>query len=218
MLLLKDLEKGHYTLKERPRYLGFTAAQWNRVYNNLLIMRDEFRKVLEGHPYLRLGLSGPGVIIHYVAEGLKLAFNTVIQAILNISDDITKEMQTLLTNADYGTDPTHTQIAKDDLNHPLNPLAGELAVEAVKHTAQRIRLYWKGGDPETFANEIAEKFFIHPCKTYWMDQLVLTWAAANSEAIKKACDPSRVEKVEQHIIENMDELEQKIKELLQWFK
>ncbi|TCM67548.1 Rhs element Vgr protein [Acinetobacter calcoaceticus] len=88
----------------------------------------------------------------------------------------------------YGENPTHTQLAKDDQHNDLHLLAATLAIKAVESVGQR----WIAcrASP-TAANklavkEAAKKYFVHPSKTTWMDADVREWAKANPTAIKNS--------------------------------
>jgi hypothetical protein len=100
-----------------------------------------------------------------MGDSLATFNNIAYNLVLGSADDDIKVEQTENSNKNYGTDPTHTQVAKDALNHALNPLASELAKIAVKDVATRILDIWKtGSDPtgEELAKYVINKYTLHP--------------------------------------------------------
>ena len=88
----------------------------------------------------------------------------------------------------YGDNPTHTQLAKDDDHNALHMLAAQLAIFAVEDIGQRWITCRKN---PTAANklavkETAKKYFVHPGNTNWMDVYVKQWAKNNPKSIKSA--------------------------------
>lgn len=139
----------------------------------------------------------------YLGDSLATFSNIGFNLFLSSVDEDVKEEQTPNSNKNYGTDPTHTQIVKDALNPPLNPLASELAKMAVKDVAERILLAWQtGSDPtgENLTRYVKNKYTIHPrdSKTEWANSIVHDWAKINENAIirlQSATVYERAEKV-----------------------
>ena len=137
------------------------------------------------------------------------------------TDDDVKVEQTQNSNKNYGTNPTHTQIAKDALNHPLNPLASALAKEAVKDVAEKIMTIWEtGSDPtgEQLAKYVANKYTIHPMfkGTDWADNIVKKWVNENTAIISRLQNADVYEHAEQVIQRTISN--EKIQEILKHFQ
>lgn len=95
-----------------------------------------------------------------------------------------KESQPL----NFGTDPTHTQIAKDSVSHPLNSLAGLMAVEAVKDIGEMMKKHWNSPTKvsiDSIIERINAIYFVHPSKTDWMDEMIQNWILAKVEVIEE---------------------------------
>ena len=60
-----------------------------------------------------------------------------------------------------GSDPTHSQLAKDHDDHPLHELAALMAQEAVKDVGRELGKYWKG-ESNLSPVDVASSFFVHP--------------------------------------------------------
>jgi hypothetical protein len=102
--------------------------------DNLLAVKEAvasfFDEWLPGHKQLREWSERQ---LHDLGQSLSFVPNFVLnQFIKGFSLDIKESHPT-----NYGSNPTHTQIAKDSLIHPLNPLAGQLAVIAVRDIGKK---------------------------------------------------------------------------------
>ncbi len=89
-----------------------------------------------------------------------------------------------------GTNPTHTQIAKDDPDKPLHELSALLAVEAVKKVGEKmIELWVRKGTLQNVMDEV-DIIMQHPVVSTWQDKIVADWAKANRDKVCKASTPS----------------------------
>lgn len=105
-----------------------------------------------------------------------------------------------------GMDPSHTQVAKDDPDHPLHELAGRLAVEAVKQVGEKMLQVWRGkGSVETSVIPVVDRLMRHPSVSTWQDTIVSEWARANPDKVCASCSPSVVVDRVLHSIEEIDE-------------
>ncbi|WP_269236272.1 HET-C-related protein [Flavobacterium flavigenum] len=156
-----------------------------------------------------------------MGDSLATFNNIAYNLLLGSADDDIKVEQTENSNKNYGTDPTHTQVAKDALNHPLNPLASELAKIAVRDVATRILEIWKTGtDPtgEELAKYVINKYTLHPVYqiTDWANETVNKWIDENDTIIPRlqsATVYEHAEKVTQRTVSN-----KKVQEILNYFK
>ncbi|PQL90955.1 HET-C-related protein [Apibacter adventoris] len=170
-----------------PTYAGMTAAEWLNKYDLYLKMVDIKASGVDA-------LGGVGRFIDrgisYMGDALATFVNIGFNFFLSTADIDIKEEQTLHSNRNYGTNPTHTQLAKDSHNHPLNPLAADLAKVAIRDVAQRIIEIWRtGSDPtgEKLAQYVINKYTIHPksSKTDWAIEMVEDWGNKNQDIIKR---------------------------------
>lgn len=192
--LLEDLKKGQ-TLDgttDDPIMMGKSASTWLDLYNNYLAFVDGKAEIIAG-----MGKAGKliGRMLHSMGEQLAMFTNTIANNYTSDFDDEAKKTQTEETNKDFGSDPTHTQVAKDVPEHLLNPLAATLAGEAIKYIAIQIIEVWKNPivDPtgEKLANSIRNKFTMHPkfSTTNWTDSHVFNWAWANRKTVTELKNP-----------------------------
>lgn len=171
---------------KRKRFTSFnyTYEDILNFYLTLLLIDDEILKVKEavasffdewlpGHKQLREWSERQ---LHDLGQSLSFVPNFVMNHIvLGFSKDI-KDSHPL----NFGSNPTHTQIAKDSLIHPLNPLAGQLAVIAVRDVGEKMNACWQGELSVDSLIETADStYFIHPSQGDWMDKTVIEWGKLN---------------------------------------
>jgi hypothetical protein len=94
---------------------------------------------------------------------LKLSGNRIFEAQLLLQEQIDKAEKGDIA---IGTDPTHTQIAKDDPSKPMHELSSKLAVSAVKKVSRQMFSVWMGRAPiESVINEV-DQIMRHPAGHY----------------------------------------------------
>ncbi|WP_268797880.1 HET-C-related protein [Pseudomonas huanghezhanensis] len=169
-VLLILLEEHH-----NPSYL--------EAFNTYLTTRDEwvdlpFVEFLQRCAQYLLGLSS------VVGNGVGIIMKDLLTHLgENVDDWQTRYGQDPHLNG--STDPTHSQLAKDHAEHPLHLLAASLASDAVKQVAQAMTDYWNG-DTSADPIAVATAYFKHPQDCDWQDAPVITWAAANPEALRRS--------------------------------
>ena len=132
---------------------------------------------------------------------------------LNSIDDGIKEKQARI-NQNFGTNPTHTQIAKDPPDHPLNNLAGTLAIIAVTDIAKKMRSSWAGGiSIDNIIKHIEKNYYTHPKNTTWMDATVKKWALQNKKSVQLAEDKTAVHHHEKQIKKTFKKYEKEVETL-----
>ncbi|MEO7975558.1 HET-C-related protein [Flavobacterium sp.] len=217
---LEDLSTGQQSdgLEQDPTYKGMKTSEILNMYQNYLKLIDTKAAAVEYTGWLGRSIDRG---LSYMGDSLATFNNIAYNLVLGSADDDIKVEQTENSNKNYGTDPTHTQVAKDALNHPLNPLASELAKIAVKDVATRILDIWKtGSDPtgEELAKYVINKYTLHPVYqiTDWANEPVNKWAIANEKSIfrlQSATVYEHAEQVTQRTISN-----KKTQEILNYFK
>ncbi|MCV9926620.1 Het-C domain-containing protein [Flavobacterium sp. LS1R49] len=217
---LEDLSTGQQTdgLEKDPVYMGMKSSELLNMYQNYLKLIDIKAEAVEFSGWLGRTIDRG---LSFMGDSLATFNNIAYNLVLGSIDDDLKIEQTENSNKNYGTDPTHTQIAKDALNHPLNPLASELAKIAVKDVATRVLDAWEtGSDPQgdILAKYVIEKYTLHPVYqvTDWANEAVNKWAIANEKLIfrlQSATVYEHAEQVTQRTISN-----KKTQEILNYFK
>lgn len=217
---LEDLSTGQQSdgLEQDPTYKGMKTSEILNMYQNYLKLIDTKAAAVEYTGWLGRTIDRG---LSYMGDSLATFNNIAYNLLLGSADDDIKIEQTENSNKNYGTDPTHTQVAKDALNHPLNPLASELAKIAVKDVATRILDIWKtGSDPtgDQLAKYVINKYTLHPVyqNTDWANEPINEWAIANEKSIfrlQSATVYEHAEQVTQRTISN-----KKTQEILNYFK
>ncbi len=219
--LLKDLAKGQKAdgAKKTATYMGKTFAAWLALYEKYLVYLDyKATKIQEGD----IG----GTLWEYhdrfmksMGDQLSWFANFAFNLLLHGTNEETADHQTLYTNKNYGTDPTHTQIAKDPPEHHFNPLAGLLAKHAVRAVAEKIILYWKERRPAQQENVLATAagFFVHPVKCQWQDAMVSDWAKKNPEKMLRGEDSTTIAHTHKQAKRKMGEFDDIYQDILEYF-
>lgn len=217
---LEDLSTGQQSdgLEQNPTYKGMKTSDILNMYKNYLRLIDAKSAAVEYTGWLGRTIDRG---LSYMGDSLATFNNIAYNLLLGSADDDIKVEQTENSNKNYGTDPTHTQVAKDALNHPLNPLASELAKIAVRDVATRILEIWKtGSDPtgEELAKYVINKYTLHPVYqiTDWANETVNKWAIANEKLIfrlQSATVYEHAEQVTKRTVSN-----KKVQEILNYFK
>lgn len=195
-------------LKLNDKPAGVTYKWLLEFYNAKLAVRDWF--AAEANSDALGGLWGwfiRGVKRNLEELGDSLAFfpQIILGVLAGIVFPLIKEAQTL--SNDYGDDPSHTQLAKDDIDHPLNELAGLLALEAVKKTGAGMAEVWrKNRTIEDLIEEVKDTYFKHPSQIDWMDPHVSTWKDSYPGRVKRAEEKTQREHVEKSLEHYMQQL------------
>lgn len=181
MMILTILEEytasqAHLPEAERKRFSGLTAGEWLQKYNYLLSIVDGYRKWRDNSGWIGEVMVDMERILHDAMQEIIYYPKLILQTLLGYADDLVKIEQDIL-KSEFGTNPSHTQLAKDDLEGALNFLAGRLAVHAVRDVGARMAACWdKKHGGIALAHYVVDTYFVHPCKTKWMDGLVRTFA------------------------------------------
>lgn len=197
-------------------------------YKRFLALQDGIRRYRDKHPLLHAVLNGVGTVTAFVGQTLsimpKIALHMALTGVHHHEGD--KQTETKGTN---GTNPSHTQLAKDLGTHPLNNFAATLAIHAVRDVGQRIKKIWDqmpigGGAPierdfypavaaEELADYVIQTYFIHPCKTDWMDEITREWMLKHPNQIALSHHPYTLKK-KKKILLDLDTFKKELREYL----
>jgi hypothetical protein len=140
--------------------------------------------------------------VQYIVDGLLYFPFMVLKLLLQSVDDVIKFIQS--TNTQFGSDPTHTEIAKDSPDHPLNSLAGYLGYLSVRKVGEMMQECWQSKkDRHKKTEEIIQmantRYFVHPCNTEWMESHVKEWMDNNPGDIFIGTKEDYVEKIKEYM-------------------
>lgn len=176
-----------------------------------------------------------------LSEYIEYANNIGFNFILKSTEEIVKIGQTHFSNEHYGSDPSHTQLAKDSPEHPLNALANDLAIIAVRDVGKKIKAIWdkdkEALSEDAFVNYVVDTYFVHP-KDFIppqkntnntihkeFDEKIMEWIYKNEETIEKLKDKTVYEhthnETTHYINEHSDEINKyrkKAEEIFEYFK
>lgn len=109
-------------------------------------------------------------------------------AVLLLAENLDDVQTAFLINPE-SSDPTHSQLAKDHEKHLFHTLAAKLAQTAVLEIGKMMRESWHNDQTDvSLLMGCVKKHMIHPERSDWMDDIVLTWAKSNPDAVRKAAD------------------------------
>jgi hypothetical protein len=155
------------------------------TYLEFLEIMDQIRK-LEEIPVIGSVITLYKQSKDLISQTIELLFTLPLNLFVNTFDNLIKARQTQTTK--IGTDPSHTQLAKDSHEHPLNGLAGYLAFLTVGKIGEDMANCWKTGKPkiETIIETAKDRYFVHPCFTNWPDNEIKKWVKNNSSKVDDA--------------------------------
>lgn len=212
--LLEDLAIKQSTVPndEKVKYVGLTIQDILEAYKRFLSFRDAWARK-EELPIVGILFRSISLVAHYFGQSIQFYNNVLFNIILNSVEDGIREEQTR-NRQDFGTDPTHTQIAKDPVDHPLNQLAGVLAVQAVTDIGKKMRLCWSGAYSIDKLVEYSEKtYFAHPNDVTWMDAKVKSWARRNRKAVRLAESKTAIHHLEEVTKKNLEKFKDEIENI-----
>ncbi|SFC43588.1 HET-C-related protein [Kaistella jeonii] len=222
--ILKDLADGQKEdpTKNNETYLGMDSVELFEYYKKLLELSDYILEIKSRKDPLGYILRFFDKISHFLGEVMTNFTNVIFNTLIESTDDDIKETQTEITNKNYGENPTHTQIAKDTIEHPLNGLASELAEMAVADIGQRIKDIWEGKtiDPngDILVNYILNTYSKHPRSMTWKDSHILKWVDDNGKILESLYFPTPVAHAHDVAKRKVFIGKEKLDELLKYFE
>jgi uncharacterized Zn-binding protein involved in type VI secretion len=163
------------------------------------------------------------LISSYLAAAINLPWYLALSTIASLINDYQTAMNETLGKMEkgeysLGTNPTHTQLAKDDYEHHFHPLAAELATNAVRDVGAIMRDVWnKQATFNQFERKI-EEIFCHPVYSSWADQLIIKWVKGkdadglpNSLRVERGKSPSIVIETTLRSLEEIDALVEEVR-------
>lgn len=164
---------------------GLSYSVLLRFYKAYLLYRD-FKNLPKKIPGIGDAYEAIKKYAHFISQ-INGLFSELLWNILTIAFEEGIKSTQEVSNANFGTNPTHTQLAKDPPEHPLNPLAGILAIHAVEDIGRKMQGCWLGGiGIEELLIHIETTYFVHPKDTEWSDSIVRQWAKQNTSAVELA--------------------------------
>lgn len=185
---IKYLKARDYMVKERVAGVSYADALD-------AVTLGAFRHLI--FAYIKFATSCLGYAICVILEEALRTYQNGINVML---DDMEKNKYSL------GTNPTHTQVAKDRFDHHFHGLAAQLATKAVNTIGDTVKKVWAKKKTFEDLKPILESIFCHPAYSDWADKDVIAWAKANPKKIETAKDPSIVLKATLHGVEEAKEM------------
>lgn len=193
--------KQNSTYRELLELFAFFVKERNALNRFMYEMKKKAREYLEP----AIDFFEPGVTaVKTVATMGKNVFKNFINKKIREAINFNAEFIVACQNSHIeklGTNPTHSQLAKDDSYHPLHSLAGTLARYCIAEMREIFRALasaenkyrTKDGNEivvtsEDIAEMLIEKavsFMQHPCQTNWADAIALEWLTATPDHLIK---------------------------------
>lgn len=194
LILLEDLAEAQQadTTQSNKNYLGVDYAQLLADFKWFIGVREELVKRKE-ELFPQLILSA----CYYLVSAVIAISNASIYLISEVISHSIDDAQTLLDTT--GTDPTHSQLAKDHDDHPLHELAAVLAQRAVAEVGQSLERYWREGDRSSDARSVAGSFFQHPKLGIAGEHVIIKWVNEHYGNVEKATFPTLLHEAHHHL-------------------
>lgn len=108
-----------------------------------------------------------------------------------------------------GTNPTHSQLAKDHTDHHFHGLASKMAIFAVNDMGRAMMKVWKGKMRKEEMLNAAKSYFVHPLQTDWMHNIIKKWVSeeGNKEKLEMGTKVSRKTKVIKNMLEDLEKIQ-----------
>lgn len=202
--------------KADPKYKGSTYAKIIEHYEKVIVFRGVVLGVLEklkkGKGIAAVGAWLLITILNSLEKVFKNVVNMVIRFIIHGLAVGIREHQNM---GKIGSNPTHSQLAKDDMAHPLHPLAGELARAAVADIGMHYLKARKGKIDAGSVLDLAREYLSHPKDVDWMDVKVAKWASTHLGDVNKAKNKGVLDKLHHHHHHHMENLHETGEDLLE---
>lgn len=178
------------------------ASKFLKIYMDYVKVRDTFNRFYDFYKKFDL-LKTPKKLLKKFMERINTEIkNYIKQTFKEVLETLAK---TIVTTQNYhiekiSTNPTHSQLAKDEPSHPLHSLAGKLARHCVKEmtgifkalasadskykTKEKREIILSPDDIAEMFIEKALSFMQHPCQTNWADDIALEWLYSSADNIQ----------------------------------
>ena len=214
MIVLHILVDLKHSQKEKNK----SGAETGVDYSTLLELYTtfiEYRQILiSAVAALKRGNAVNIILIDIVGRlinGAQAAVTNMVKKILIETFELlakgTLAYQNMEVDRPIGTDPSHSQVAKDHTEHPLHSLAANQARVAVagvglvlkEYLDQKRKLYIEKIFPEKPVKakefiEAAKKYMVHPAQSHWMDTITEKWVAGHGKKISELNEDERFRK------------------------
>lgn len=154
-------------------------------YQEYLELRDKWADKKEDNPKLEAALEAK----HNGLNTGLVIINMPLSIGANLVGENVGSAQTLsqeITGEKLGTNPSHSQLAKDHDHHHLHDLAAQLAMIAVRDTGEAMKAYWNG-DKTSDPVSVAKKYLVHPKNSPEnISKKINTWSKNNLARIVRS--------------------------------
>jgi hypothetical protein len=225
--VLEDLAKGQKT-DTGSSYMGVEYSSWLAWFNSYLKFQNYLaKKYKDADSKEWMSKDFLDKLTSTAAENFQKGMNytgqimsffptLVFNIIFNSLDEVVHNAQTL-TTTDYGNCPSHSQLAKDSYEHPLNRLSSELAKIAVKDVGTK---YKNGMSGQALADYTANTYFVHPsnCKITEFESTIKDWTKKNPSIVSKLKFNTTYDHAE-HEVRNLNKKSvDQIKSIIEYFE
>ena len=184
LIVLEDLKKSQQadSTQKNKSYLGVDAASSLDWYKEYLGLRDLVNSGKADWKAEWLFKT-----MHYSLQAFLMATHFSIYLIFENVAHLIDDAQTF-TTVDIGTNPTHSQLAKDHDVHHFHAIAAEVAKMAVKSVGTAMYQYWKTGNATFDPIAVAKTYIVHPLdnKHTDIDNRLKQFAFANASKMTQA--------------------------------
>ncbi len=206
LTILTDLKYAQKSEEHKSdTYQGIDYATLIEYYEYIITFRGVILGVLEkakkGKDWLAVG---SWVVINLINSIEKALMNVVKMVVQYIIHGVAMGIRESQNVQKLDTNPTHTQIAKDSMDHPLHLLAGNLARVAVSDIGKQYTQANLGRVSKENVIKLAQEYLSHPADVDWMDVTTMKWASTHIGSVQNAQNKGFLDKLQK---EHHDHLE-----------
>ncbi|WP_250655781.1 type VI secretion system tip protein TssI/VgrG [Alkalimarinus coralli] len=202
LIVLEDLAAAQSlnpsTKNGKSQIAGRDYAYWLDQYKHFLNLRDILRSK-QDNVVAQFALK----TMHNMSYLFALVANFSIHHLLNTLSHSIDDVQTLVDAT--GTNPTHSQLAKDHDHHHFHEIAALLAREAVRDIGRHMKGFWDR-NPTARPVDKASLYIAHPLDSKWYEDTLASWASNNPHKIQRGYHASSIGHVTEKANNNLDEL------------
>lgn len=211
---LKDIDASQATNSS-----GTNDTTYAKHFENLLKIRSNINRFKNWTPdFIQKGF-------HWITERIKILFSFsqyfILKSIAITLNDaqvlLDKDLDMMETGTfKIGIDPSHTQLAKDDVHSPVHELSALLAVKAVKEVGEKMMQVWDGNGSINEVYKVLDNIMRHPVESTWQESNIHEWLqqSGNRNKVCAASSPSVMIDRTFHAIEHIDESLHRIDSML----
>lgn len=197
--LLTDLKLSQKEKGKSGNETGLDYAGLLDIYVSVIEYRQILITVLstfkKNHPVTAIITETAVCLINAMQTAITNMVKGIIKDVFSLLAKSISAFQNMELHRAIGTDPSHSQLSKDDGKHPLHYLAASQAQAVIEKIGIQLKTYIEQKEKkqdttitsDDFVN-IAKSHLTHPAHGTWMDDVIKDWLPTNGSQIANLND------------------------------